>query len=403
MRLRAILSAALLFFTSTSSADFSDQFIDPTDGMLDASAFITENAYGFLPIPVVVTEPAVGIGGGVVGLFFHESEDDRDARMETARSSDDASRYLMPPSVSVVAIAGTSNGSVFGGAGHMGFFKQDSIRYKGFIGSVSVNLDVYDVGPLPAEKEIELNTAGLAIGQSLLFRLPGSRVFIGMNQFYVETEIEPVNLSETLDDFPGSGPVIGEIKNWINNRFPYEAKNSSLGLVVAYDNRDSIFNPRKGYDYQFEYKVYSENLGGDFNYESAGFEGLNYWPLMHNLNIALRLDSEVIMKNDSFLPFYALPAITMRGIPMMRYQGEAVVLGEVQLTWDIDARWAINVFGGSGRAADSTSELSDASSRTTKGAGFRYQVAKRYGFYSGIDVAKGPEETAWYIKAGSTW
>ena len=35
--------------------------------------------------------------------------------------------------------------------------------------------------------------------------------------------------------------------------------------------------------------------------------------------------------------------------------------------------------------------------------GFRYLIAKQYGFNMGIDVARGPEDTVWYIQAGSAW
>ncbi|MRF92895.1 glyceraldehyde-3-phosphate dehydrogenase, partial [Klebsiella quasipneumoniae] len=35
------------------------------------SRYLQENPYGFLPIPLVITEPAVGYGGGLFGLFLH--------------------------------------------------------------------------------------------------------------------------------------------------------------------------------------------------------------------------------------------------------------------------------------------------------------------------------------------
>jgi hypothetical protein len=35
--------------------------------------------------------------------------------------------------------------------------------------------------------------------------------------------------------------------------------------------------------------------------------------------------------------------------------------------------------------------------------GFRRLVARRLGIYMGIDVAKGLEETAFYIQMGSAW
>ena len=45
------------------------RFFDPEDGQLDLSYFL-ENARGFLPIPIVITEPAIGYGGGLAGMFL---------------------------------------------------------------------------------------------------------------------------------------------------------------------------------------------------------------------------------------------------------------------------------------------------------------------------------------------
>jgi hypothetical protein len=54
-------------------------------------------------------------------------------------------------------------------------------------------------------------------------------------------------------------------------------------------------------------------------------------------------------------------------------------------------------------AADSIGDLASASSRVTKGLGMRYYAAKKYGLRLGFDVAKGPEETAFYLTYGSAW
>ncbi|MAB43247.1 MAG: glyceraldehyde-3-phosphate dehydrogenase, partial [Pseudomonadales bacterium] len=48
-------------------------------------------------------------------------------------------------------------------------------------------------------------------------------------------------------------------------------------------------------------------------------------------------------------------------------------------------------------------DLGAASSVSNLGGGFRYLVAERYGFWMGADVARGPEESAFYIQAGSSW
>jgi hypothetical protein len=61
-------------------------------------------------------------------------------------------------------------------------------------------------------------------------------------------------------------------------------------------------------------------------------------------------------------------------------------------------------FVGAGWAADSASDLGGESDTIiSKGVGFRYLIAKKLGLWSGIDVAAGPEDTVFYIQAGSAW
>ncbi len=45
------------------------RFVDPADGQFDLGYFL-EDPRGFLPIPIVVTEPAVGYGAGAAGMFL---------------------------------------------------------------------------------------------------------------------------------------------------------------------------------------------------------------------------------------------------------------------------------------------------------------------------------------------
>jgi hypothetical protein len=37
------------------------------------------------------------------------------------------------------------------------------------------------------------------------------------------------------------------------------------------------------------------------------------------------------------------------------------------------------------------------------GGGFRYLIARAFGIRTGIDIARGPEEWAWYIIFGHNW
>ena len=398
--------ACLVLTTSSMSPiceanDFQRLFTDPVDGAFDASNWLTENAYGFLPVPILITEPALGTGGGLVGLFFHENEEDRDKRMDAARQAENASAYLLPPSVTAVAAAGTSNGSWFGGFGHMGFWKQGRVRYVGYGGYGSVNLDYYGTESLPLNRGLELNTDGYTINQTLKFQLGESRFFAGVKQNYISADVSPSNFGEFIGDIypPGLPPGVEE---GLRELLTIETSNSGAGFVVEYDSRNNIFTPQQGYNYTAEYLAYRDELGGDFNYEQFTFEGLNYWPVGDEFVAALRLGAEVLF-DDEFLPPYAYPSINVRGIPAARYQGDRVAVAEFEGTWKLTSRWSLLGFVGGGRAADEKGSLDDATTRVGRGVGFRYQVARRYGFFMGVDYAEGPEESAVYIQGGSAW
>ncbi len=367
------------------------------DGRFDVSQYLSENAYGFLPVPIIITDPAVDGGLGVAGLLFHESEEQKNKRLEAMQSADsNAARYLVPPSISVVAGAGTGNESWFGGLGHMGFFDQGRIRYKGGIGHGDINLAFFGSGRVSLNRPVELNTLASGILQSIQFKLDEQPVFLGISQRYVNAEISP-NSNINIDiNLPPE--VIDELKKL----FTLNLETSGLGFNFEFDTRDNVFSPQQGYRYSLEQLWFRDDIGSDIDYDLTSFQGLNYWALNKQWRWALKLDSEYA-DSDNFLPPFATPAIKLRGIPAMRYQGKFVIALESELTWQLDSRWSIKGFAGAGRASNSRSEISNAASRTSGGLGFRYQIARRYGFDMGVDIARGPEESVFYITAGSAW
>ncbi|MEL7447870.1 MAG: hypothetical protein AAFN78_01595 [Pseudomonadota bacterium] len=397
----ALAVAALATAGPVQAEGFLAQFTDPEDGKFDASRFLSENAYGFLPVPIIITEPAVDGGLGAIGLFFHETDEQREQRMKSLREAENGSQYLLTPSVSAVGGAFTGNDSWFVGGGHMGFFGQGSIRYMGGGGYGDVNLDFFGFGEVGLTRPIELNTQAAAILQSLKFRLGKLPVFAGVSQSYVDASIEPGNLGDLSGDF--LPPELQE--RWeeiVRGLLTTDVALSALGVVAELDTRDNFFSPRSGYRYTLEHKWYDEAFGSDIEYRLIEFEGLNYWTFTDRWRAALRLDY-TRAQTDELLPPFATPGISLRGIPAARYQGNNVGVVEGELTWQVNFRWSVNVFAGAGWASNDNDDLFDSDSRVARGAGFRYLVARRYGFQMGIDVARGPEDTVFYIQAGSAW
>jgi len=86
----------------------------------------------------------------------------------------------------------------------------------------------------------------------------------------------------------------------------------------------------------------------------------------------------------------------------MRYQGETVGVAEAELRWNFTPRWSVVGFGGAGRFTDISGD-EPASNVYSKGAGIRYFIARRFGAHVGFDIAKGPEDTAFYLQFGHPW
>jgi hypothetical protein len=286
------------------------------------------------------------------------------------------------------------------GGGHLGFWREDTVRYRGFVGYPDMNLDFYSFAGIELPSPIELNIVGPALLQDVRFRIADSHWFVGASQLvrYVET-----SLAHRNDMLPPEY-VGGLIGAYLDRHLDQNTLTSGLGILVEYDSVNSQFSPEQGYLWSMQAQWFDDAIGSDVDYRSFNLTALNYWRLPNNFLLGLRGQYDgVSTSDDSRLPPYVPPIINLRGVPKGRYQGNSVAVAEVQLGWIPHPRWTLSVFTGVGRAAADFGDLGKASSITSKGVGFRYLIARRYGFGMGMDIARGPEDTAYYIQAGSAW
>jgi hypothetical protein len=361
-----------------SQAFGQDVFKDPQDGAFDASEWLLDRK-GFLPMPLLITEPAVGYGLGVGLLFFRESFRER---AEKAGES----KRLTPPDIYVAALAGTDNGTRVLGAGGLVTFDDDRWRWRGAVGHPDVNLDFYGAGGKAdtGEFRIGYNVDGWISTQQLFRRLGDSDNFVVARWIYLDLDAT----------FEGGRPQPALAPGSRN------VTSSGLGGSLEHDSRDNFFTPSSGWKGAAEAMFYSPEFGSDKKYEIYRTQAFGYVPLAQKFVLGGRVDART-SRGD--VPFYQLPFIELRGIPVVRYQDKSAGAAETELRWNVTPRWALIGFLGLGRAWGSSTSFGEAGSVSTKGAGFRYQVARRLGLYVGLDVARGPEDTAIYIQAGSAW
>lgn len=126
-------------------------FTDPADEHFDMSRWLLEH-HGFLPVPIIVSDPAVGFGGGVGLAFFHRPKDS-----SPTRTKPDGSTEMISPDIYGFGVMATENGTKALGGGAILHFDDDRWRYRGGVGVVNMNMDFYTKGALLPEQKIGVN------------------------------------------------------------------------------------------------------------------------------------------------------------------------------------------------------------------------------------------------------
>lgn len=371
LALAAFLAATPGLATALSLEDFRD----PEDGRFDTSRFLLD-LQGFLPVPLIVTEPAIGYGGGAALLFFNRNAPVPGDGVPAGRAT--------PPDITAAGGIRTENGTKAGAVGHLGFSRDGNWRYVGAVARASLNLDYFLDTPLPGgASELGYNLDADVVVAEARRRLWRSDWHAGLRYLRAETT------SRFDRGTPGEVPARD-----------LDVTLAGLALVVEYDDRDSIFTPGSGTRLQVQATDFDPRYGGDPSFRLFKVAVNSYAKPHRDVVLGGRLD---LRGTSGDTPFYAVPFIELRGIPYLRYQGDRVAVAELEARWNLDGRWSLVGFGGAGRASGQDGSLASAETRWAGGVGVRYLLARAMGLHAGIDVARGPEESAFYLIVGSAW
>lgn len=368
-------AAALVLATTSlgaSEADGVKSTLEDDDGWPDMSGFL-ERKYGFLPVVLPITEPAVGYGAAA-GLAF----------ISKPLAGEEAG--FGRPNITMVGGFGTDNGTWGTAVADVRHWLDD--RVQTIVGGMysSVNLDFHGVGrdrtldddPLGYNLEPK---GGMLQGK---YRLGASRAWVGLNYAFASTHVS--------FDSPEDRERAPEFEN--------DSNVGGLTPSLSYDTRDNIFTPNSGSYVELSAGLFSSVLGGDDEFQRLRLIAMHYVPLHSRLTLGLRLDAAASFGN---VPFYLRPFLYMRGLPAMRYQGEETALAEAELRWQFWKRFSLVGFVGVGGTWNDLERFDDSQAVVAGGPGLRYEIARKYGIHMGADVAFGPETTAVYIQVGSAW
>jgi hypothetical protein len=357
----------------------SISFKDSLDKAFDLSDYIID-ANGFVPIPYIITEPALGgFGGALIPVFIKKRPpylDSINGRLE---------KTIIPPDITGGIGAYTANNTWMLAGFRSGTLIKSRIKYIIGGGYGNINLSFYKTFDRLGEKELKFNIKVLPLFLQASKRIGFSRWYVGPKYLFLKTDVKYTG-DKLLDSL---GKTL-EVNSTV----------SQLGAIIELDKRDNIFTPDKGLKVHFDASRSDDFLGSDYEYWRVNYFMFAYKPLSKKLVGGFRLDGQQAFGEP---PFFMLPYLSMRGLPAVRYQGKADILSEIEMRWDFVYRWSLMLFGGTGKAFDEWSDFDKADWITSFGTGFRYLLARKFKLRVGIDVARGPDTWAYYIVFGSNW
>jgi hypothetical protein len=345
---------------------------DPEDGQIDLSTLLA-TPRRFLPIPIVVTEPAVGYGGGLAGMFI---------RPRKAAGSEGFAR----PNMSIVAGIATENGTWAAFAGDSSHWLDERLQSLAAAGTGHVNLDFYGLGSSSDSLDEPIRYSldfSLALLQGSWKLKPKSDWSIGLR--YIYSQVEPKLRDEPL--FPG---LVDST----------EMKISAPAAVLEYDSRNNLFTPTRGMFAESVYLASREELGASEEFERFQQVVMGWLPLADRWTLGLRGDYQWASEGT---PFFLRPYIKLRGVEAMRYQGDEMASVEVEARWQARGRWSLVGAAGYGSARTERALYSATRDIVSGAVGFRYELARKFGMHAGMDVGFSEDTTAVYIQIGNAW
>ncbi len=359
-------------------------FRDSLDGAFDMSDFLID-ANGFIPIPTIITEPAVGgFGGALIPVFIK--------RRPPLIGQHNGRQVVVPTTPDITGVGGfyTANNSWGVMAARSGTFIKPGIKYRIAGGYLNMNLSFYRDMPVIGQEDVEMkfNIQMIPAYLSAIKRIGYSRWHAGLQYLLLNANVRYV----------GDLPI--PLPDEFSKELHVNKLTSQLSGVIEFDNRDNPFTPDKGIRFHVDGGFSDNIIGSDFDFQRINYSAFMYTPFRKNLIGGLRLDGQQAFGD---VPFYMLPFIDLRGVEAGRYQGMADLLAEGEVRWDFVPRWSVVGFSGAGKAFDKWSEFGSSKWVWNYGGGFRYLLARKFGLRMGVDLAKGPDSWGYYITFGSNW
>lgn len=180
-----------------------------------------------------------------------------------------------------------------------------------------------------------------------------------------------------------------------------DGKITSLTPTIIYDTRDDVLNPHEGWYCTLQAELAGGFLGGDYEYTKYILDVRNYINTGDDEVLALRIvggfaDREL----PSFEKFSVGGASTLRGYDLFEFQGDKMLVANLEYRFEVSKNTQLVVFGDTGYAwpLDQPMDLGDLK--------FGYGVGIRFDTPIGpirLDYGIGEAGSQTYVSIGQTF
>lgn len=317
----------------------------------------------WLVLPIVYYTPETKIAGGVGGIYYLRSLEDR---------------LKGRPSTFLADIIYTQNKqSIFEITPDL-YLKKGKIHLVGYAGFKKYVERFYGMGPQTTENmEENYSYRSIKLNCSLRNRIHAN-FYVGIQYDFEHskiTEIEPGGILDTYDIVGKEGGTL-----------------SGLGILLVQDSRDNIFFPTTGILLNAQASFFNKVIGSDYNFQKLNFDFRQYVTVFSRHVLALQ---ESVNMTAGSVPFPWLSMLggpsVMRGFIQGRYRDKHSIF--FQMEYRVPLFWRLSVAGfvGYGDVADKLNRFRLIDFKAAGGLGIRLQVNRESGTNVRLDFgfAKG--------------
>ena len=267
-------------------------------------------------------------------------------------------------------------------------FGGDRWRVMGALFHGDINYRYYGIGGDGAASLLLDQDMDLFLAEGLRRVVPN--LYFGLRYVYAETGVGPRLPDSPLP--PGLDP----------DRLRADLALATIAPRLQYDTRDNEFYPRSGLLVDATASVSREAIGADVDYERYDASMNHYLPLGERGVLASRVAAQYIAAGA---PFFLYPAFgqgaDLRGYQMGSYRDRFLVAAQTEYRHRFTERIGAVAFGGMGSVAPDFAGWEE--TLWSVGAGFRWVIAPKNNISLRVDIARGRDETIYYVSIGEAF